>query len=97
VKCHLSELEKVKVRALGGQGLAPKDILCILRKEFANNHLTVKEIYNELVATRCYLNRGVERPQTGNSKKVKLWTPLLTGNNFTFFEFLIQMFSFLAM
>jgi hypothetical protein len=35
VKRRLSELEKAKVRALGGQGLAPKDILCILHKEFA--------------------------------------------------------------
>jgi hypothetical protein len=52
VKCRLSELEKVKVRELGGQGLAPKDIICILRKEFANSHLTAKEIYKELVDAR---------------------------------------------
>jgi len=52
VKRHLSELEKAKVRALGGQGLAPKDILCILRKEFANNHSTAREIYNELIFAR---------------------------------------------
>ncbi len=50
VKCRLSELEKVKMRALVGQGLAPKDILCILHKEFANNHSMAREIYNELVA-----------------------------------------------
>jgi hypothetical protein len=58
VKCCLSKLEKAKVRALSGQGLAPKDILCILRKEFANNHSTAKEIYNELVATRAKELRG---------------------------------------
>jgi hypothetical protein len=51
VKRHLSELEKAKVRVLSGQGLAPKDIFCIHRKEFANSHSTAKEIYNELVAT----------------------------------------------
>jgi hypothetical protein len=50
VKCRLSELKKVKMRALVGQGLAPKDILCILHKEFANNHSMAREIYNELVA-----------------------------------------------
>jgi hypothetical protein len=33
MKRRLSELEKAKVRVLGGQGLAPKDILCILRKD----------------------------------------------------------------
>jgi hypothetical protein len=49
VKCRLSELEKAKVRMLGGQGLAPKDILYILRKEFANSHSTAREIYNELI------------------------------------------------
>jgi hypothetical protein len=32
--------------------LAPKDILCILRKEFTNNHSTAREIYNELVDVR---------------------------------------------
>jgi hypothetical protein len=53
VKRRLSKLEKAKVRAFGGQGLAPKDILCILRKEFANSHSTVREIYNELVTARA--------------------------------------------
>ncbi len=53
VKRRLSELEKAKVRALGGQGLAPKDIICIVRKEFANNHSTAKEIYNELGTARA--------------------------------------------
>jgi len=53
VKHRLSELEKAKVQALDGQGLTPKDILCIFRKEFANSHLTAREIYNELVATRA--------------------------------------------
>jgi hypothetical protein len=38
--------------------LAPKDILCILRKEFANNHLTVGKIYNELVAAQAEELRG---------------------------------------
>jgi hypothetical protein len=28
--------------------LAPKDIICIIRKEFANSHSTTKKIYNEL-------------------------------------------------
>ncbi len=50
VKCRLSELEKAKVRAFSGQGLALKDILCILCKEFTNIHSTTREIYNELVA-----------------------------------------------
>ncbi len=58
VKCHLSELEKAKVQAFGGQGLAPKDILCILRKEFANSHSMTREIYNELVAVRVEELRG---------------------------------------
>ncbi len=58
VKCHLSKLEKAKVRTLGGQGLAPKDILCILRKEFANNHSTTREIYNKLVTARAEELRG---------------------------------------
>jgi hypothetical protein len=35
-----------------------KDILCILRKEFANSHSTVKEIYNELVVARAEELRG---------------------------------------
>ncbi len=60
VKCHLSELYKVKVRTLSGQGLAPKDILCILRKEFANSHSTTREIYNELVVARAEELRGRE-------------------------------------
>ncbi len=58
VKCYLSKLEKVKVRAFGGQGLAPKDILCILHKEFANSHSTTKEIYNELVVVQTVELRG---------------------------------------
>ncbi len=58
MKRRLSELEKAKVRALDGQGLAPKDILCILRKEFANNHSTAREIYNELVVARAEELRG---------------------------------------
>jgi len=53
VKCLLSELEKAKVWAFGGQSLAPKDILYILYKEFANIHLTAREIYNELVAVQA--------------------------------------------
>ncbi len=53
MKCRLSELEKVKVRTLSGQGLAPKDILYILHKEFTNSHLTTREIYNELVVARA--------------------------------------------
>ncbi len=53
VKCRLSELEKAKVQAFSGQGLAPKDILCILCKEFTNIHSTTREIYNELVAARA--------------------------------------------
>jgi hypothetical protein len=52
VKRRLSELEKAKMRALGGQGLVPKDILCIFRKEFTNSHSTTREIYNELVVAR---------------------------------------------
>ena len=51
VKRHLSRLEKEKVRALGGQGLAPKEILCVVRKELENNHSTAREVYNELVAS----------------------------------------------
>jgi hypothetical protein len=58
VKRHLSELEKVKVRTLGGQSLALKDIFYILRKEFANIHSTAKEIYNERVAARAEELRG---------------------------------------
>ncbi len=58
VKCCLSELEKVKVRAFSGQGLVPKDILCILRKEFANSHSTAKEIYIELIVVRAEELRG---------------------------------------
>jgi len=58
VKRRLSKLEKAKVRALDGQGLTPKDIFCILRKEFANSHSTAKEIYNELVAARTEELRG---------------------------------------
>jgi hypothetical protein len=58
VKHRLSELEKAKVRALGGQGLAPKDILCILRKEFTNNHSMAKEIYNEPITSRAEELRG---------------------------------------
>ncbi len=58
MKCRLNELEKAKVQTLGGQGLAPKDILCILRKEFANNHSTAREIYNELVVTRMEELKG---------------------------------------
>jgi hypothetical protein len=58
VKRRLSGLEKAKVRALNGQGLVPKDILCILRKEFANIHSTTKEIYNELVIARAEELRG---------------------------------------
>ncbi len=38
--------------------MAPKDILCILCKEFANNHLTAMEIYNELVAARMEELKG---------------------------------------
>jgi hypothetical protein len=38
--------------------LAPKDVLSILRKEFANNHLTANEIYNELVVARAEELRG---------------------------------------
>ncbi len=49
VKRRLNELEKAKVWALGGQSLVPKDIICILRKEFANSHSTTKEMYNKLV------------------------------------------------
>jgi hypothetical protein len=58
VKRHLSELEKAKMRTLDGQGLAPKDFLCILRKEFANSHSTAREIYNELVVVRTEELRG---------------------------------------
>jgi len=58
VKHRLSELEKAKVRTLGGQGLAPKDIICIVRKEFANSHSTAKEIYNELETARVEELRG---------------------------------------
>jgi hypothetical protein len=50
VKRRFSELEKAKMRALVGQGLVLKDILCILHKEFANSHSMAREIYNELVA-----------------------------------------------
>ena len=53
MKRRLSELEKGKVRALGRQGLAPKDIICIVRKEFANSHSTAREIYNELGTARA--------------------------------------------
>jgi hypothetical protein len=38
--------------------LAPKDILYILRKEFANIHSTARESYNELVAARAEELRG---------------------------------------
>jgi hypothetical protein len=48
VKCRLSKLENAKVRAFGGQGLAPKDIICIVHKEFVNSHSMANEIYNEL-------------------------------------------------
>jgi len=58
VKRRLSELEKAKVRVLDGQGLAPKDIFCILRKEFANIHSTARESYNELVVARAEELRG---------------------------------------
>ncbi len=58
VKCRLSKLKKAKVQVFGGQGLAPKDILCILRKEFANSHSTVREIYNELVVVQMEELRG---------------------------------------
>ncbi len=58
VKRCLSELEKAKVRAFGGQGLVPKDILCILCKEFANSHSTAREIYNELVVVRAEELKG---------------------------------------
>jgi hypothetical protein len=58
VKRHLGELEKAKVRAFDGQGLAPKDIICIVRKEFANSHSTAKEIYNELGTVRAEELRG---------------------------------------
>jgi hypothetical protein len=58
VKHRLSELEKAKVRVLGGQGLAPKDILCILRKEFVNSRSTAREIYNKLVAAQAEELRG---------------------------------------
>jgi hypothetical protein len=58
VKCRLNELEKAKVRALGGQGLAPKDIICIVCKEFTNSHSTAKEIYNELGTARAKELRG---------------------------------------
>jgi hypothetical protein len=58
VKCRLSELENAKVQAFGGQGLTPKDFLCILRKDFVNNHLTAKEIYNEFVDVRAEELRG---------------------------------------
>jgi len=57
-KRRLNELEKAKVRAFGGQGLAPKDIICIVRKEFANSHSTAKEIYNELGTARTEELRG---------------------------------------
>jgi hypothetical protein len=60
VKRHLNELEKAKVRAFGGQGLAPKDIICIVCKEFTNNHSTAKEIYNELRTVRAEELRGRE-------------------------------------
>ncbi len=58
VKRRLIELKKAKVRMLSGQGLALKDILCILCKEFANIHSTAREIYNELVAVRVEELRG---------------------------------------
>jgi hypothetical protein len=58
VKRCLSELKKAKVRTFGGQGLAPKDILCILHKEFANIHSTAREMYNELVAARAEELKG---------------------------------------
>ncbi len=58
VKRCLSELEKAKMRTLDGQGLAPKDILCILRKEFANSHSMAREIYNQLIAARAKELRG---------------------------------------
>ncbi len=53
VKRRLSKLEKAKVRTLSGQGLAPKDILCIPCKEFVTSHSTAREIYNELVVARA--------------------------------------------
>lgn len=58
VKRRLNELGEAKVRVLGGQGLAPKDIICIVRKEFANSHSTAKEIYNELGIARAEELRG---------------------------------------
>jgi hypothetical protein len=58
MKHRLSELEKAKVQLLSGQGLAPKDILCILHKEFANIHSTAREIYNKLVAARAEELKG---------------------------------------
>ncbi len=38
--------------------MAPKDIFYILRKEFANNHSTAREIYNKLVVARAGELRG---------------------------------------
>ncbi len=58
MKRRLSELKKAKVRVLGGQGLAPKDILCILHNEFTNNHSMAREIYNELIVARAEELRG---------------------------------------
>jgi hypothetical protein len=53
VKHRLSELEESKMRTLGGQGLTPKDIICIICKEFVISHSTAKEIYNELGIVRA--------------------------------------------
>jgi hypothetical protein len=64
VKRYLNELEKAKVRAFGGQGLAPKDILCILCKEFANIHSMGQ---GDLQRVYCYLSGGVERSRTHRS------------------------------
>jgi hypothetical protein len=58
MKCRLRELEKAKVRALSEQGLALKDIICIVCKEFANSHSMAKEIYNELGTARAEELRG---------------------------------------
>ncbi len=58
MKRRLSELKKAKVQTLSEQGLAPKDIFCILRKEFTNIRSTTREISNKLVVARVEELKG---------------------------------------
>ena len=58
VKRRLSECEKVRVRDLYEQGVVPRDILSIIRKEFSNGYVTARDIYNETAKSRKEELRG---------------------------------------